>query len=99
MTAAFTYSNKENDVFPDHCKAAMIVWGELAKTIVDDGIIGTGHCRKDGSVHVGYPAFEITLRPDGSFSGKRIVNPSQHPQGLNEHSSAPAPEATEATAL
>lgn len=71
MTASFTFSDKEDAKFPDHCQASMQVWADICKTIAKSDEVGTGSPNIDGTVKIFYRAFEITLMPDGTFSGKR----------------------------
>lgn len=74
MTATFAYSDTQGERFPDRCLAAMQVWGDLAKTIALSDEVGRGTPNADGSVRLVYSTFEMTLLPDGSFSGKRRTN-------------------------
>lgn len=72
MTASFAYSDQQNAPFPEHCRQATLVWGDIAKTFLSSEI-GQGVTNDDGSVKITYTFFEVTLQPDGTFSGKRII--------------------------
>ena len=74
MTAAFAFSDKQDAKFPDACRAAMLVWGDIAKTIVGDEVGEGITFEEDGSVLLKYKTFTIALNADGSFQGKRITH-------------------------
>lgn len=80
MTAAFSYSDKPDAQFPPHCMNAMIVWGEIAKTIISTDQVGRGECHADGSVKITFQSFEATFNPDGTFHGRRLGRLDVSPQ-------------------
>lgn len=90
MTAGFTFSKIEGAKFPDHCRAATMVWSDIAKTMMSPDAIGAGTCDTDGSVHIKHETFEITLMPNGQFFGKRLTA-KDHPEPHVEPTEEAAP--------
>lgn len=79
MSASFAYSDVEGTKFPDHCRAAVLTWNDIAGTIAMSEEIGKGVTKDDGSVELTFTYFTMTLNPDGTFSGKRLTSHATEP--------------------
>jgi hypothetical protein len=70
---SFAFSTKEEDSLPPLCVQAAQVLGDIEKTAISQEV-GDAKLYEDGMMVITYQSFKITVKPDGTFHGRRLTN-------------------------
>lgn len=82
MTLGFSFSDKAEAALPQASIQAAQSLGDIEKTVIANEI-GEGKVLDDGSIIITFELFRITVKPDGSFHGRRLTSRDRKPLNIN----------------
>lgn len=82
MTLSFAFADTPEATMPAKGAQAALILGDIEKTVISNEI-GDGKILDDCSIIINFETFRITVKPDGSFHGRRLSTHDRKPQQTN----------------